>query len=65
MRGDILTFSDTLNEGLIRGADGRNYIFNIKEWLLDNPPADNTPVKFELRSSRAFNVRPKSSTERE
>jgi hypothetical protein len=58
MKGDILAFSTTLNKGLIRCYNGRNYVFNIREWLAETPPLDNMPVRFEVKLSEASNVSP-------
>lgn len=51
-RGRVIAFCPDVGAGVIRSADGNQYVFRKSEWRMPTPPASNMIVAF-LRNQRA------------
>lgn len=62
MKGQIANFSPQHGQGVIRGEDGQNYIFNAQHWQNPTSPAAGAIVEFGLDiQGHAVNVQPTMS----
>ena len=56
MRGLVLGFDATLGTGLLRGDDGKRYVFAIDDWLARPRPRPGQLVDFELHKGMALEI---------
>lgn len=62
MKGQIANFSPQHGQGVIRGEDGQNYIFNAQHWQNPTSPVAGAIVEFGLDiQGHAVNVQPTMS----
>lgn len=56
MRGLVLGFDSSIGTGLLRGDDGRRYVFAIDDWLAKPKPRPGQVVDFELHKGMALEI---------
>lgn len=56
MRGRILGFDRSSDEGTIAGEDGTRYPFALRDWKQPKPPSAGEPVDFEVMDGRAGSI---------
>lgn len=56
MRGEILSFDKTTNNGLISGHDGARYHFVLLDWQSTGKPYAGQKVDFEIEDKKAKNI---------
>ena len=56
MRGLVLGFDKTLGTGLLRGDDGKRYVFAVDDWLSRPRPKPGQLVDFELHKGMALEI---------
>ena len=56
MRGLVLGFDATLGTGLLRGDDGKRYVFAIDDWFAKSRPRPGQLVDFELHKGMALEI---------
>ena len=56
MRGLVLGFDKSIGTGLMRGDDGKRYVFAIDDWLSKPRPRAGQMVDFELHKGVAMEV---------
>ena len=56
MRGLVLGFDSSMGTGLLRGDDGRRYVFAIDDWLAKPKPRPGQVVDFELHKGMALEI---------
>lgn len=56
MQGRILEYNFSRRAGVISGADGQHYPFDIQAWRDSSPPAPGLEVDFMASSGRATSV---------
>lgn len=65
MKGKILGYDSSSNEGAIQGADGNRYAFQLTEWKGADTPKPETPVDFISDEGFALKIYPVKDTEAE
>jgi hypothetical protein len=56
--GTILAYSHDANAGVVRGGDGRNYLFLNRHWRsAEMPVAGDAVVFYAMRRGRAVHIK--------
>jgi hypothetical protein len=65
MKGKILGYDSSSNEGAIKGTDGNRYAFQLTEWKGGDTPKAEIPVDFVPNEGYALKIYPIKDTEAE
>ena len=65
MKGKLLGYDSSTNEGAIRGTDGNRYAFKLTEWKGKDTPKPEIPVDFVPNEGYALKIFPIRDTEAE
>ncbi len=65
MKGKILGYDSSSNEGAVRGTDGNRYTFELPEWKGGDTPKADIPVDFVPNEGYALKIYPIKDTESE
>jgi hypothetical protein len=57
LQGIVLAYSETVHSGIIRGENGRNYVFDRDQWhAAEGLIRDGLPVTFTAAGARARDI---------